>query len=172
MSDIYIMDNLNKNGRVDIMGPNTTAVFSLSDKIPVNQISSYREAMTGNWENTLLSKSFFSHQNIHALHNGIRKGVYNMSNKQYLIGQQNEDELKIVMRSIFLQNSQNLKHNIPLQIDTLNKLVLDYAVGQVYREAEGYMKYKRDASTLVSPMEPPIMSKNHNKQLIYNKKLF
>ena len=95
-----------------------------------------------------------------------------MSNKQYLIGQQNEDELKIVMRSIFLQNSQNLKDNIPLQIDTLNKLVLDYAVGQVYREAEGYMKYKRDASTLVSPMEPPIMSKNHNKQLIYNKKLF
>ena len=161
-----------KNGRVDIMTPNTTAVFALSDKIPVNQISSYRDAMSGNWENTSLSNSFFSRHNIQALQNGIRKGVYNMSNKQYLIGQQNENELKIVMRSIFLQNSQNLKDNIPLQIDTLNKLVLDYAVGQVYREAEGYMKYKRDASTLVSPMEPPIMSKNHNKQLIYNKKLF
>ena len=166
------MDCQLKNGRVDIIGLNTTAVFTLSDKIPVNQISSYREAMTGNWDNTSLSNAFFSRHNIQALQNGIRNGVYKRSNQQYLIGNQNADELKIIMRSIFLQHTQNLPDNIPSQIDTLNKIVLDYAIHQVYGEAEGYMKYKRDASTLVTPLEPPIMSKGNDKQLLYKKNLF
>lgn len=161
-----------KNGRVDITGPNTSAVFALSDRIPVSQMSSYRDAMTGNWNNTPLSRAFFSRENIQALQNGIRIGVYNRSNQQYLIGNQNSDELKIIMRSIFLQNAKNTPENIPLQIDTLNKLVLEYAVHQVYGEAEGYMKYKRDASTLVTPMEPPVMSKCNDKQLLYKKNLF
>jgi|TARA_B100000787_G_scaffold169828_1_gene162462 hypothetical protein len=172
MNDIYIMNTQPKNGRVDIMGPNTAAVFSLSDRIPVNQMSSYREAMTGNWNNTPLSNAFFSRANIQAIQNGIRIGVYNRSNQQYLIGNQNGDELKIIMRSIFLQNAQNNPDNIPLQIDTLNNLVLEYAVHQVYGEAEGYMKYKRDASTLVMPMEPPVMTTCNDKQLLYKKQLF
>jgi hypothetical protein len=172
MNDNYIMNSQMKNGRVDIMGPNTTAVFSLSDRIPVSQMSSYRDAMTGNWNNTPLSNAFFSRENIQALQNGIRAGVYNRSNQQYLIGNQNSDELKIIMRSIFLQNAMNNPDNIAGQINTLNKLVLDYAVHQVYGEAEGYMKYKRDASTLVTPIEPPVMSKCNDKQLLYNKTLF
>ena len=169
MNDIYIMDYQNGNGRVNIMGPNTSSVFALSDRIPVSQMSSYRDAMTGNWNNTLLSNAFFSRENIQALQNGIRVGVYNRSNQQYLIGNQNSDELKIIMRSIFLQNAKNNPDHIPEQISELNKLVLDYAVHQVYGEAEGYMKYKRDASTLVTPIEPPVMSKCNDKQLLYKK---
>ena len=77
MNDIYIMNTQPKNGRVDIMGPNTAAVFSLSDRIPVNQMSSYRDAMTGNWNNTPLSNAFFSRAIIQAIQNGIRIGFYN-----------------------------------------------------------------------------------------------
>ncbi len=156
------------NGRVDIMGPNTTAAFTLSDRMPVNQITSYRDAMNGNWYNTKLSDAFFSEQNIITLQNGIRVGVFKKSNEKYLIGNQDSDELKIVMRSIFLQNAKNLPDNIPQQIKNLNKLVLNYAVHQVYGEADGYMKYKRDASTLIMPMEHPVMSKLNDKQLLYN----
>ena len=156
------------NGRVDIMGPNTTAAFTLSDRMPVNQITSYRDAMNGNWYNTKLSDVFFSEQNIITLQNGIRVGVFKKSNEKYLIGNQDSDELKIVMRSIFLQNAKNLPDNIPQQIKNLNKLVLNYAVHQVYGEADGYMKYKRDASTLIMPMEHPVMSKLNDKQLLYN----
>lgn len=162
------MDFKTYNGRVDIMGPNTTAAFTLSDKIPVNQMSSYRDAMQGNWYNTELSNAFFSQQNILILQNGIRFGVYNKSNKKYIIGNQDGDELKIIMRSIFLQHSKNLPDKIAEQIENLNKLVLDYAVKQVYSEADAYMKYKRDASTLVTPIEPPVMSKPNDKQLMYN----
>ena len=99
------------------------------------------------------------------LQNGLRYCVYVKSNNQFIIGQQNIDELKIIMRSIFLQNSKNLSNNITQQINDLNNKVLEYAIDQIYGEVESYMKYKRDASSLVSPMELPTLTNYNNKQL-------
>jgi hypothetical protein len=137
----------------------------MSDQIPINQCSSFRDAMIGNWYDTKLSIAFFSAQNIKIIQNGIRAGVHHMSNGQYVIGEQNCDELKIVMRSIFLQNSKNLATGIPEQINALNKIVLDYSVKQVYGEAQGYMIYKKDVSTLVVPIAHPVLSYTNDKQL-------
>ena len=153
------------NGRVNIQGPSIDAQFAMADRIPVSQITSFRDAMTGNWYDTALSVAFFSAQNIKILQNGIRFGVFRQSNGQYIISEQNNDELKVVMRSVFLQNSQNLPTSIPAQIARLNQLVLDYSVSQVHGEAMGYMKYKQDASTLVIPLAHPVMSSTHRKQL-------
>ncbi len=155
------------NGRVNIMDQNTSAVFTLSDHIPVNDKSDFREALNGSWTNTPLSDTFFSHENINILQNGLRYGVYEKSNNQFIIGNQNNDELKIIMRSIFLQNSKNLLTNITEQIVNLNNKVLDYGINQIYGEVESYMKYKRDASSLVSPMELPSLTKENDKQLEY-----
>jgi len=153
------------NGRVNILGPNIDTRFSMMDRIPVNQCASFRDAMTGNWNDTPLSVAFFSSQNMKIIQNGIRAGVYNRSNGQYVIGEQNCDELQIIMRSVFLQHSNNLAIDIPGQIKVLNDFVLNYAVNQVYGEAEGYMKYKRDASTLVIPLSSPVLSYSNDKQL-------
>lgn len=154
------------NGRVNIIGPNIDKRFSMSDRIPINSTKySYRDAMNGNWYDTELSKAFFSGRNIQIIQNGIRAGVYNKSNQQYIVGEQSLDELQIIMRSIFLQNSKNLCEDIPGQINDLNQIVLNYSINQVYGEADGYMKYKRDASTLVVPIAMPIMSSTNDKQL-------
>lgn len=158
------------NGRVNIMSPDTNALFAMKDKIHAGgENTDFRQAMTGNWYDTKLSNAFFSGQNIQALQNGLRAGVYKRSNGQYLIGEQNPDDLKIVMRSIFLQYSRNEADNIPSQIAALNKLVLDYAIGQVYGEAEGYMKYRQDASTMYEPIAQPVMSTVNDKQLVLKK---
>ena len=158
-------NDMRSNGRVDMLGPNLDTRFSMTDRIPVNQCSSFRDAMTGNWNDTALSDAFFSERNMKIVQNGIRAGVYNKSNGQYVIGEQNGDELKIIMRSMFLQHSKNLAIDIPGQIQRLNEFVFNYAVNQVYGEAEGYMKYKRDASTLVIPLSTPILSYSNDKQL-------
>ena len=156
----------NSNGRVNILGPNIEERFSMSDKIPVSSSKySFREALTGNWNDTKLSIAFFSYKNMQIIQNGIRAGVYNKSNKQYVIGEQSVDELKIIMRGMFLEYSKNLPDNIPQQINDLNQIVLNYAIKQVYGEADGYMKYKRDASTLAVPLSMPIMASTNDKQL-------
>jgi hypothetical protein len=109
---------------------------------------------------------FFSKQNIQILQNGIRAGVYERSNGQYVIGPQDCDSLKIIMRSVFLQHAANQARNIAGQVAELNKIVLDYCVYQVYGEAQGYMKYLRDVSSLAVPIAHPVMEKGQSKELI------
>lgn len=158
------MNKIN-NGRIDIKTPNTSTLFQMYDKIPANQCVTFRNATEGLWSSTPLSQAFFSEQNIQIIQNGIRAGIYNKSNGQYVIGPQDCDSLKIVMRSVFLQYSANQPSNYQQQITQLNKIVLDYCIQQVYSEAQGYMKYVDDASTLVVPLAHPVMTSNNDRQL-------
>jgi len=66
------------------------------------------------------------------------------------------------MRSTFLQSAMNLPSDITGQVQALNKLVLDYSVPQIYGEAQGYVKYKNDVSTLVVPIERPTSTYSNN----------
>ena len=166
MKSQHMNSNQISNGRVNILGPNSDVKFSMMDRIPINSTNySCRDAMTGNWYDTELSNAFFSGKNLQILQNGIRAGVYNKSNQQYMVGEQNLDELQIIMRGLFLQYAKNQPTGIREQISELNKIVLDYAINQVWSEAEGYMKYKRDASTMWVPMNMPILSYTNDKQL-------
>ena len=153
------------NGRVNIKSPNTSELFKMYDKIPANQCVTFRNATDGLWNETPLSRAFFSQQNIQIIQNGIRAGVYHRSNGQYLIGPQDCDSVKIIMRSVFLQHSANQPFNIAQQIEELNKIVLNYCIQQVYSEAQGYMKYVDDVSTLVVPIAHPIQASNTDRQL-------
>jgi hypothetical protein len=135
------------------------------DRIQTNQCASFRNPTDGLWDQTDLSRAFFSFQNIQILQNGIRAGVYHRSNGQYTVGQQDCDALKIVMRSVFLQYAANQPTNISQQIAELNKIVLNYCIQQVYGEAQGYMKYIDDVSTLVVPIAHPVMTNNTDRQL-------
>ena len=157
--------NRPNNGRVDIKTPNTSTLFQMYDKIPANQCVTFRNPTEGLWTSNSLSDAFFSQQNIQIIQNGIRAGIYEKSNGPYVIGPQDCDSLKIVMRSVFLQHSANQLNNITQQITELNKIVLDYCIQQVYSEAQGYMKYIDDVSTLVVPIAHPVMASQNDRQL-------
>ena len=167
---MYYNMNISKssNGRVDIINktqaPDISNLFAMYDKIPANQCTTFRNATLGQWDETPLSEAFFSKENVQILQNGIRAGVYNMSNSQYVIGPQDCDSLKIIMRGIFLQYSANLPNNITQQIQELNKMVLDYAVPKVFGETKGYIKYLHDASTLVVPLATPVSDTQYDKR--------
>jgi len=162
-----IIDVKNYNGRINIIQPKSPdVVFRMQERLAVkNKATEYREALAGTWENSVLSNSFFSAANIHIIQNGLRAGVYEMSEKQYVIAPQNIDTLKIIMRSIYLQYAEHYPDKITEQIERLNNLVLDYAVPTVYNEAVGYVKYRIDASTLVVPLAIPLHHDRNYKQL-------
>ena len=153
------------NGRVDIKTPSTKDLFSMYDKIPANQCATFRNPTEGLWDDTSLSVAFFSYENIIILQNGIRAGVYKLSNQQYIVGDQDCDSLKIVMRSVYLQNAANKPTHVTNQIHALNQLVLNYCIQQVYSEAQGYLKYLSDASTLVVPIAHPVMADTSDREL-------
>lgn len=153
------------NGRLNIKSPNTSALFQMYDKIPANQCVTFRNPIEGLWNESCLSRAFFSQENIQIIQNGIRAGVYKRSNGQYVIGNQDCDSIKIVMRSVFLQYSANKPFDIPQQIEELNKIVLNYCIQQVYSEAQGYMTYVDDISTLAIPIAHPVQASNTDREI-------
>lgn len=70
------------------------------------------------------------------------------------------------MRSTYLQYAANQINNITDQVNELNQMVLNYCVQQVYSEAQGYIKYISDASTLVVPIAHPVMADNSDRELV------
>lgn len=103
-----------------------------------------------------VSELFFSKYNINILQDAIRYRVYVESEKRLLIGKQSEDELIIIMRSIYLTDARNIegpKNVIVNQVRTLNSLVLDYCVPQIVREGESYIQYIHDASSIPVPLD-------------------
>ena len=164
----YNMNNYKtSNGRVDIIkktqSPDISNLFAMYDKIPANQCTTFREPTLGQWDETPLSKAYFSEQNIKIIQNGIRAGVYQKSNQQYVVAPQDCDALKIIMRSVFLQHAANQPDNIAGQIQQLNQIVLDYCIFHVYSEAQSYMKYLHDVSTLAVPLSTPIVETQKDK---------
>jgi hypothetical protein len=153
----------NLNGRINLIDqPSTDVMFKMQEKIGLkNKTTEFREALNGIWENNILGDTFFSKANIQLIQNGLRAGVYAISNNQYVIAPQNIDTLKIIMRSVYLQHAEHRPDMIREQVEDLNKLVLDYAVPTVYKETIGYLKYCEDQSTLVTPLEIP---RHHDRQ--------
>jgi hypothetical protein len=162
-----ILGNVEYNGRINIVEePSMDVRFQMQERIAVkNKTTEYREALTGTWEQNPLSNLFFSEQNVQIIQNGIRAGVYKMSNNQYVIAPQNIDTLKVIMRSIYLQFAEHELDNVTKEIERLNKIVWDYAIPTVYKEAKGYLKYCEDQSTLVVPLELPQHHDRQYKQL-------
>lgn len=154
------------NGRIDILGPNQLQLF---DKIPIHKNNnSFYDALTGNFTDSPMSIAYFSKENIQIIQNAIRKGVYEKSNGRFLIDNQSYDELKIIMRSTYLQNSVNQPDNCTQQIMALNRIVINYCVKTIYGEALGYLQYKKDASTMYTPIDRPTFGGNPEKTIEQN----
>jgi len=150
------------NGRVDILNAsNNTKSY---DNTPKVYTSSFKDALTGILENSTLSTAYFSVQNQQIIQNGIRAGVYKLSNNKYVIAQQRDTDIKIVMRTVYLNHCEHKNENIKGQIEKLNQHVFDFCIPRIYSEAQGYVNYLRDASTLVVPMARPIYTST-NKTL-------
>jgi hypothetical protein len=107
---------------------------------------------------TRVSELFFSTDNIDLLQLGIRNKILNKSNGKYNIGRQSDDELKIIMRSIYYQYSKNLPTNINEQVKELNTYVIEWSVPQIITNLKQDEKYRYDISTLPEPLERSLLT--------------
>jgi len=149
-NDIWIPSVI-RNGRVDIMQNTTTS--SKITRAPLILNDNNINSISYNITNTSLSVNFFSKENINKIQNLIKRGVYYKSNKQHIIADQNEQELVIIMRSIYLQYGKNLPTNINDQINELNNMIVEWAIDNIISNIEQYISYKKNCSTLPMPIE-------------------
>jgi hypothetical protein len=140
---------IGQNGRVN--GLTGAQSYKTSD---TGQHSFTSEAIKGIHTESGLSDIFFSSRNIEQVHAGIRYGVHKRTKK--VIDNQDEDELKVIMRSMYLQYSQNLSCKFEEQVSVLNHKVIDYCVPQIVTKMQQYFKYISDISTQPDYMTHPV----------------
>ena len=109
-----------------------------------------------------LSRTFFSNDNIEIIQSQIINDVFTQSNKY--ISKQSYQEIQIIMKSIYLQYSQNLQNHIEEQILRLNKYVVDECVSIIIPNVLQYNKYITEISAPipVSPRSINVSNKGDN----------
>ena len=115
----------------------------------------YNNALKNIQDSTPLSRVYFSKKNIDMIQNIIRYQVWIQSDKKHTIGRQSDLQLQIIMRSYYLQYSQNLSYNIKEQVTKLNNLVIDESVSTILTNVEQYIAYKKAVSTIPEPIARP-----------------
>ncbi len=124
----------------------------------------------GNWEETPLSDTFFGTRNINYLQKRIKDEVYRRSGaKQWVIDEQDVNELKIIMRSMFLQYARNLPTDIEGQIEELNNIVVEWAVPRIMSAVQHHLYYLNDIDKMPVPMARPVLlTRAGTKSLPFN----
>ena len=119
-------------------------------------------SLKGIIEQTPISSIFFSAMNVNGIQSTIRYRIFKKNN--VTISQQSENELFIVMRSIYLQfgNSFVLSDDIVSEIRKLNEKVIEYCLNNVEEQLKQYQGYKQKISTLPIPLEHPIYDNKNN----------
>lgn len=141
-------------------------VINIHDKIykPVYMTDENNDIGNKNFKNnaviniqnkTPLSELYFSKANIDLLQDQLRHRLYQFSDGRYKIDRQSDTELKIIMRSYYLQYGKFKSCNLKEQIIELNELVIQFCVPKIYDEIQQYNSYIQDVETLPMPLEHP-----------------
>lgn len=119
-------------------------------------------SLKGIIEQTPISRIFFSAMNVNGVQSTIRYRIFKTNN--VTISPQSENELFIVMRSIYLQfaNSFVLSDDIVKEIRSLNEKVIEYCVSNIQEQIKQYQGYKKKVSTLPIPLEHPVYDNKNN----------
>jgi hypothetical protein len=100
-----------------------------------------QDSLRGIQEESILSKVFFHPKNVDLIQKQIIMEVFRKTNGAYLIEKQNEEDLQIIMRSMFLQHARHIPDHIKGQIRELNNLVVDDVVPNIISEIKSHIGY-------------------------------
>ena len=137
-----------KNGRVNIDLSNADDyAFADTNIQPI-----YKTKIISGITATPLYTTFFSSNNINFLQNKIIQEVQHHTS--YTISKQDENNLIVIMRSIYLQYSKN-GNDIQSEINNMNAHIIKYCVNNISSNIKHYLFYLNDISKLPCPLEHP-----------------
>ena len=79
-----------------------------------------------------------------------------MSGNKYQIGPQDEQQVKIIMRSYYLMYSENNAAQMKEELADLNSRVIGYAAAKVYSEVDFHQFYLKDLEDFAAPIANPM----------------
>ena len=103
-----------------------------------------------------ISQIFYSDANIELINKQIVITVYKKTKGQIRIPFQSKDDLKVVMRWVYINYARNLPFKIKEQIKDLNDRVVCQVTPNLVSSAHQYLDYLRDIEKPIEPLPPPV----------------
>lgn len=103
---------------------------------------------------TPLNKLFFSEFNTNLIQRGIRQYVKNKSG--IAIDYQNINDVFVIMRTIFINNSGDPYENVEAQVRMMNEQVLEAAYEQIQTGMAQFIAYNKELDVLTTPLAKPM----------------
>ena len=111
-------------------------------------------------ERSQLNDTFFGKNNMNHLKNLLADQVYKKSGYSISAHAQSDNELLIIMRSIFLQYARHLPDDITGQVAELNLKVLLDVVPRIISKIKMELTYQRDNGSQPLPIQLPVNVSN------------
>lgn len=105
---------------------------------------------------TKLTEKYFSRKNIDKVHDMIIDEVFQRSEGRFKIDRQDDNDVIIIMRSIYAQYGRNLPTKIDEQIAELNRITVTDAVPRIMSEISQYRTYVRQNGRIPEPIVRPV----------------
>ena len=139
-------------------------MFTGQQTIEDNQTANTR-LITNTLNANELSNLYFHPSNINVIQQNIINKVYQVSMGQFKIQKQNEQQLLIIMRSMYLQYGKNMNSNIQYQVDELNNMVVDECVRIIIPNIQQQQGYIDDITSGIKVMSYAQNVSSKSKQL-------
>ena len=151
--------NQYQNGRVvGLCGEYDRFKLSQDD---TNRNNTYKcEVIKGIALSNPLNQSFFSRKNMDVIQEALKREVYRLSNGKYMIDNQSETELVIIMRGMYFQYSRNLLTAVQPQVNELNDKVIKYCVPQIVSGIVQHLGYLDSVQTMPEVIDHPVNMSN------------
>jgi uncharacterized cupin superfamily protein len=115
--------------------------------------------------NTDLSKMFFSDKNVKRVQKQIKTAVYKKTNGKYRLDvDQDEKDILIAMRAVYLEYGRFLPGKIVRQVKRLNKQVLDEVLPSMITELKQYYGYLNEINGPLKPIARPLNMGNAGRK--------
>ncbi len=126
-----------------------------------------RYATKSLFEKNHITVLFFSNENIKRIQKKIREEIFIRTKGQYKLDEdQDESDLMIAMRAIYLDKCKNLPGNTVRQVKLLNNQTVDYVVPDMISNIKQYFGYIKDINQPLVPMMRPMNVNNAGRNLL------
>ena len=154
------MEEKLNNGIVPNIQKPTQNMIMTDDVIFNNNLGS---SLKGIIEPSKTSQIFFSEENIDVIQQTIRFQIF--KTKERIISKQSNEELIIIMRSIYLQYGDSGPTNdskVKVHVKELNARVISFCVNNISNQLEQHDLYIDNISSLPVPLDNPQYENKQN----------
>ena len=113
------------------------------------------------------SKIFFSEENMNRVQKAIKRGIFFKTKGQFRLDEdQDESDLLVTMRAVFIEHSRFLPEKIISQVKELNRLTVEYITPDMITEIKQTYGYIKEINEPIKPLPRPMNMNNAGRKTL------